>query len=209
MKGIFLLATAIALTASANAQFSASSGGGDLIPAVGSTGDNAGWDAANVDHDLTIAAAPGTASVTVPVAVTCIDSVVLDGLTHTWSGDTMAILRDPNDVGYVIWIRPEIEVGETCCGNIGDFLAGGSFTFVQPGTSANGELTATGDYAPGEWDQTLSSNSPTLPVVWPSPDENIFNTPLNSITGPAGVWTISIYDFAGGDSGSFDDFTLN
>ncbi|MCP5024105.1 MAG: hypothetical protein GY930_20345, partial [bacterium] len=47
------------------------------------------------------------------------------------------------------------------------------------------------------------------PVVWPSPDENIFNTPLNSITGPAGVWTISIYDFAGGDSGSFDDFTLN
>ncbi len=208
MKGIFLLAAALGLTASANAQFSVSSGGGDLIPATG-TGGPAGWDGANLDHDLTLAFAPGTASVNVPVAVTCIDSVVLDGLAHTWAGDTMAILRDPNDVGYVIWIRPGLQVGQTCCGSSNDFLGGGSFTFLEPGTSANGEIVPGLDFTPGEWDQTLSSNDPTTPVTWPSPDENIFNTPLNSITGPAGVWTISIYDFAGGDTGSFDDFTLN
>ncbi len=209
MKGIFLLAAALGLTASANAQFSVSSGGGDLIPAAGSTGGAGGWDGANLDHDLTLAVAPGTASVNVPVAVTCIDSVVLDGLNHTWAGDTLAILRDPNDVGYVIWIRPGLQVGQTCCGSSSDFLGGGSYTFIEPGTSANGEIVPGVDFAPGEWDQTLSSNDPTTPVTWPSPDENIFNTPLNSITGPAGVWTISIYDFAGGDSGSFDDFTLN
>ncbi len=210
MKKFFLLAAALGLATSANAQFSVSSGGGDVIPAGGAnTGAPAGWDAANLDHDLTIAQAPGTASVNVPVAVTCINSVVLDGLTHTWAGDTLGILRDPNDVGYVIWIRPDLEVGQTCCGSAGDFLSGGTFTFVEPGTSANGALPYVGDMAPGEWDQTFSSNAPVNPVTWPSPDETIFNTPLSGISGPAGVWTISIYDFAGGDVGSFSDFTLN
>jgi hypothetical protein len=209
MKNLFLLVAALGLATSANAQFSVSSGAGDTIPAAGATGGPGGWDPANVDHDLISALAPGFASVMVPNAVTCIDSVVLDGLTHTWVGDTMGILRDPNGVGYVIWIRPDIEVGQACCGSAGDLLPGGTFTFVEPGTSANGELPFAGDMAPGVWDQSLSSNAPLNPVTWPSPDEMIMNVPLSGITGPSGVWTISIYDFAGGDVGSFTGFTLN
>jgi hypothetical protein len=101
MKSIYLLVASLGFAATASAQFSVSSGAGDLIPAAGSTGANAGWDAANLDYDLTLAVAPGFASVNVPVGVTSIDSIVIDDLTHTWSGDTMGVLRDPTGVGHL------------------------------------------------------------------------------------------------------------
>ena len=37
----------------------------------------------------------------------------------------------------------------------------------------------------------------------------VFNTPMSQISGPAGAWTLSIYDFAAQDSGAFLDVTLN
>jgi hypothetical protein len=202
------LACCLALAAPASAQFSVSSGAGSPIPASGS-GTSTGWDTANVDHDMALTDPPGQASVNVPVAVMSIDSIAIDGLVHSWIGDLMCVLRDPQGVGHLVFLRPEIELGETCCGNSGNFL-NGTYTFVEAGTPGSmGPLPQTGDAPPGTWDQSFSSNDALNPVVWPAPDENVLNTPLGNISGPAGSWTLAFYDWAGGDTGSFSSFTLN
>ncbi len=61
---ILSLFACVALTATANAQFSVSSGIGNVIPLNG-TGDSNGWDINNIDHDTSLTAVPGTASVMV------------------------------------------------------------------------------------------------------------------------------------------------
>jgi len=200
VKTLALIAL-VTLSAAAEAQFSIA-GPGDLIPAAGS-GSSTGWDTANLDHDFTATNAPATSTVMVPVPVNCIDSITIIGLSHTWIGDLQAVLVDPNGVGWTIFLRPEIEVGETCCGNPGNF------TFVDPGTSMNGPLPQTGDPAPGDYDQSWQSFDAVSNLVWPDGDENVFNVPLSGISGPAGAWTLNIYDWAAGDSGSFEIWMLN
>ena len=216
MKTLFLLLASFGVAVTASAQsFSVSSVGGDLIPASGK-GSSVGWDLAGLDYDLVVQAAvspPGTASVTVPEPVVSIESIVLEGLNHTWVGDIMAVLRDPLGVGHLIWIRPGLAVGSVTGGN-GASFSGGTYTFVESGTPGSlGPLPAVavgmGGIATGTYDQSFSTNDAVNPIVWPSGDEMVFNTPLSAITGPAGTWSIEIYDFVGDDVGSFTGFTLN
>ena len=163
MKALYYLA-AVGLAASAQAQFSASSGTGGGIPLPPSTGGIGGWDPAGLDYDLTQAEAPDTVTIMVPVAVNCIDSIEIDGLEHTWMGDTMAVLRDPNGMGHLIWIRPNMGQNATCCGNGGNILPG-LHTFVEAGTDPNsqGPLPLVGD-APPEF-----GTSPFPPVTQQAP----------------------------------------
>jgi len=202
-----ILAVSILLAGSASAQFS-ETGVGDFIPAGGvNTGNPAGFDTSNMDHDFTQTDPPGVGSVTVAQPVTSIDSIELTGLDHTWAGDLQIVLTDPNGVGYNIMFRPGLGPGATCCGNGDDLL--GDYIWVSPGQSTNGPIPAAasggGSIAPGTYDQSWDSMAG---VVWPEPDENVFNTPMNTITGPAGVWTLSIYDWAALDPGMWASWTL-
>ncbi len=179
MKTTYFCIAFLGLVASANAQFSVSAGAGDFIPAGGTnTGSPSGFDLNGLDHDFTIAQPPGTASVAVPVAVTSIESIEIEGLDHTWCGDLVITLTDPAGVGHMIMIRPGLNGGTDCCGIDGDF--GGTYTFVEAGSAGSlGIITtdANGDIAPGIYDQTFESGG-TPSTMWPSGDENVFNTPM-------------------------------
>ena len=193
-KLITLAGLSVALSATANAQFSAS-GGGSFIPTSG-TGDGT--------YDTALPTFPATSAATVGVAVTSVDSIEIQGLSHSWCGDTMAVLEDPAGVGHLIWLRPGyLNTGNF--GNSGDF-DGGDYTIVGDGSGASLPTTSgAGGAAAGTYNQTFSSGG----VTWVSGNHGINNTAMGSITGPAGDWVLNIYDWAGGDSGSFQGWTLN
>jgi len=198
------IAIPLLLAAPAAAQFSVSSSGGDLIPASG-TGSGTGWDTGGADHDLAAHDAespPGTATVAVVENVSSIDSVVIHGLTHTWSGDTQAVLWSPDGVGTNLFVRPGL-LNNGGFGNSGDWT-GTDVTIVGSGGGGNA-LEISGDMLSSPYTNGGDNGNGT---VWPDGDENIFNTDLGLVSGPAGDWTLAIYDYAGGDSGSFTDFTL-
>ena len=196
-KLISLAGLSVALSATANAQFSVS-GGSSAIPASGTGGEG------GATYDTIMPAFEATSAVAVGVAVTSIDSIQIDGLGHTWVGDTQATLEDPNGVEHLIWLRPGyLNTGNF--GNSGDF-DGGTYTIVGDGSGASLPTTSgTVGPAAGTYNQTFSSGA----VTWVSGTNGINNTPMASISGPAGSWSLNIYDWAGGDSGSFSAWTLN
>ena len=196
-------ALAFALSSTANAQFSVS-GGGSNIPSSGTGGDAVSAGDGGAFYDSVQAGLQGTSSVAVANPVTSITSIQIQGLSHTWVGDTQATLEDPNGVEHLVWLRPGyLATGNF--GNSGDF-DGGSYTFVGDGSGASLPTTSgTGGAAAGTYNQTFSSGGTT----WISGTNGINNTPMGSITGPAGNWSLNIYDWAGGDSGSFSGWTLN
>ena len=196
MRIIKLLATAglaMGLAATASAQFSVS-GGGSAIPASGTGGGGT--------FPTVLPLTPAVATATVPVAVTSIDAITITDLNHTWCGDTQATLSDPNGVEHLIWLRPGQGGSGSSFGNSGDFT--GTITMVESGGSA---LPITGDVpSPASYNQSFDTGTG---VTWNSGDAGIVNTPMSAITGPAGTWTLTIYDWAGGDSGSFSGWTLD
>jgi len=197
MKILKLLAVAglaATLSATANAQFSVS-GGGSTIPASGSGGGGT-W-------DTLMPPTPATSAVTVPDAVTGIDCVTIDGLAHTWIGDVQATLQDPNGVQHNIFVRPGY-LNTSGFGNSGDF-DGGSYTFVETGGSDLPNDSGSAGAAAGCWNQDFDTGGTT----WVSGTNGINNTALSAITGPAGTWTLTIYDWGAGDSGSFTGWTLS
>jgi hypothetical protein len=181
----------LTLAASASAQFSVS-GPASLIPASGTGGGGT--------YPTTLPGTPAISTVTVSAAVVNIDSIVINDIAHTWSGDTQATLADPNGVEHLIWLRPGLSATGGF-GSSGDFT--GTITMVESGGAA---LPITGDIAPGTYNQAFDSGNGG---VWNSGDAGIVNTPMSAISGPAGTWTLRIYDWASGDSGSFSGWTLN
>ncbi|MFT7486776.1 MAG: hypothetical protein ACI9F9_002632 [Candidatus Paceibacteria bacterium] len=201
-KFVVLAGLSVAFSATANAQFTVS-GGGSMIPNSGTGGD------ANVNGDggaTWDSVQPGleaTATVAVPVGVTSIDSIEIDGLSHTWVGDLQLTLEDPAGVEHLIFVRPGFQNTSTF-GTAGDFL-GGTYTFVETGgaslpTSSNGL-----DIPAGTYNQSFDTGG----TVWNSGTNGINNTLMTGITGAAGTWTLHMYDWAGGDSGNFTAWTLN
>jgi hypothetical protein len=193
-KFIALAGLTVALSASASAQFAAS-GPGSAVPSSGSGGGGV--------FPLSLPAGEAASPATVGVAVTSIESIVVDGLNHTWVGDLQMTLADPAGVEHLIFLRPGY-LNTSGAGTAGDFV-GGTYTFVETGgaslpTSSNGL-----DIPAGTYNQTFDSGG----VVWVSGDAGINNTVMSGITGPAGDWTLKIYDWAGGDVGSFTGWTLN
>ena len=192
LKLLSLAGLAVALSSTANAQFSAS-GAGAAIPASGTGG-------GGTAPDVALPPSPAVSTAAVGVAVSNIDSIVIDGLSHTWIGDLQMTLSDPNGVEHLFVMRPG-STG-TSAGNSGDFT-GATYTFVETGGVA---LPTTGDAAPGTYDQSFDTGNG---FAWTSGTLGINNTPLSAISGPAGNWTLTIYDWAGGDTGSFSGWTLN
>ena len=197
MRTLNLLSTVsigIALSATAQAQFSVS-GGGSAVPASGLGGGM--WDQG-------MPTAPGTSTVNVPEAVTTINSVVLEGFSHDWGGDVHVTLVDPNGVEHNLFLRPGFQnPAGADFGTPGDFESG-DYTIVESGgddlpTVANGA-----DIAPGTYNQSFSTGG----VSWTDGTNNIFNTPMGAIAGPAGDWELRIYDWGVGDNGSFSGWTL-
>jgi hypothetical protein len=185
----------IALSATAQAQFSVS-GAGASVPASGLGGGM--W-------PMGMPVEPGVSTVAVPEAVTFISSLVIEGFQHDWGGDVHATLTDPSGVEHNLFLRPGFmnPVGADF-GTPGDFLFG-NYTIVESGGAALPTLSDGANISPGTYNQTFSTGGTT----WVSGTNGIVNTPLGSITGPQGTWTLRIYDWGAGDNGSFTGWTLN
>ncbi len=185
----------LGLASTASAQFSVSGPGSPIPNSGGSGGVGDTWPTV---QPTSVA----VSTVNVPVQIAGVASIEVQGLTHTYVGDLQMTLRDPDGVEHLIFVRPGLLTGATCCGWNGNFLVG-DYTFIETGSAT---IPITGDISPGTYDQafdTLAGQS------WVSGTSGIVNTVMSGIEGPAGDWTLTIYDWAGGDLGSFTGWTLN
>lgn len=179
-----MLIMAALCTENAAAQFSFS-GPGSSIPASGTGGGGT--------FPTTLPPSPAVSSINVPTSVASLSSIVISNMTHTYAYDLLATIKDPNGVEHLIWIRP---------GGSIDFTGSGQYTYVESGAV---DMPSTPSIPPGTYNQSFSSYNGT---PWVSGDSSIFNTPLSSISGPPGMWTLTIYDWAGADTGAFSGWTI-
>jgi subtilisin-like proprotein convertase family protein len=128
--------------------------------------------------------------------------LTMTGLTHTWAGDLIATLQAPDGTTADIMRR----VGATSSSALGDSSNfGGTYRYIDSGVDpvpplvaldTNGVL-ASGDY----WATTLGTAT------------NAGNKVNLNLTfgghSAAGLWTLTISDNAGGDTGSLQSATLN
>lgn len=186
----------MAATAAASAGvFTVSGAGGPIVDNVGGT------------YPGVFPTGPSVFTVTVPNQVKTVTSVKLQGLTHTWIGDLQAVLRDPAGNGHNLFVRPGyLNTGNF--GNSGDFL-GGDYTFVDCGTA--GALTLPTSSA-------VATNPPAGSYLqafgvgagaWPSGTSAVDNNCIGTIKGAAGVWTLTMYDWGGGDTGAITGWMLS
>ena len=190
-------ALGLGLSTSASAQMSVSDMTGGPIPATNSGGTGASWDTAQpTDY--------ASSTVSVPVAVTNVNSITIEGLTHTWIGDLQVTLRDPNGMEHNVFVRPGY-LNSSTFGDSSNFN-GGDYTFVQCGAAHDLPTMSGGGQDPvaGDYNQTFDTGG----VTFTDGNNNIFNTPMCSISGPSGDWTLLIYDWAGGDMGSYTGWSL-
>jgi hypothetical protein len=195
-KTISLLALAAALSSTAQAQFSVTSASGDAVPAFGFDGDGV-WPTG-------LPTQPGVATVEVPEAVTGIDRVVIEGFQHTWGGDVQVTLEAPTGEQFNLFLRPGYQSPSgSIFGTPGDFLPG-TYVIVESGGASLPTQADGVNISPGTYNQSFSTGG----VTWNSGDAGVLNVPLGSITGAAGTWSLKVYDWGFGDSGSFTGFTL-
>jgi len=188
-----LFAALLGLSAAAQAQFTVT-GPGATIPAANN---NAGT------YATTLPSIPATATVNVPVPVFQIDSIEVLGLSHTYVGDLTMTLRDPNGVEHLLWSRPAFGNG-SIFGTGGDFT-GGDYTWVESGAPNDMPSVTGGDLLPGEYNQEFGTGQ----VPWNNGESGIYNTPLSGISGPAGNWTLVVYDwYTTADDGTFTSWKL-
>lgn len=140
-----------------------------------------------------------TTNVVVTNPVTSITAVRVSGLTHTWRGDIQMHLTDPGGTRYNVVVRPGFtgaNAGDGGNYNVGDY------TFVQSGggTIAQGTVNING----GTYNQFLNTGG----GQWTSGTYVINNTALNSISGAAGTWSLTITDWFAADVGSITGWTL-
>ena len=131
-----------------------------------------------------------TVNVTVPVAD--VVSVALDGFDHTWLGDVHVILETPAGVRHNVMHRPGFT--GTGFGNSGD-PGGSPHIFVETGGLS---VPVMGDMPADTYNQSFG--------VWPG--GLVLNTPMTTISGTAGTWSLYIYDWAGADVGLITGWTL-
>lgn len=185
---MFAVASAAALILAGAAAADTASGPGGVIPVAGTGGDGAVWPSV-------FPTSPYVSTVNLGVGVASVNSVTLSGLSHTWVGDLQVVLFAPDGTGHNILVRPGF-VGAGF-GSDGD-LTGGDYTFVESGGSA---FPTAGAVAGGTYNQSFG--------IWASGTGNVFNTPMGSIAGGSGLWTLRIYDWAGGDVGELSGWTLD
>lgn len=177
--------------ARAQAPFSVSGGGG-VIPASGSGGGGQ-W-------AYTMPASSGTAltSSPVPADACVITEVRILGLSHTWVGDLQIVLVSPSGRRSNLVVRP----GYTGSGyGSGGDCTGGTYSIVDFDTSGVGTVPSSGDWLPGTYAQSWG--------IWPTGSASIYNIVLQSLTAETGVWGLEIYDWEGGDTGSFSGWEMH
>lgn len=168
-------------------------GGGGLVPATGTGGTGAVWPG-------TFPASPfsNTYNVTLPAGATQIVKVDLVFSTqHTWIGDLLVVLTDPSGGMHNLLHR----VGST--GNAVGFacdLNGAYSLYETAGQAWPTVCPATTDIPAGDYNQSVGA--------WPSGTNGVFNTPLSAIPVANGNWTLTVYDWAGGDSGALGSWQL-
>lgn len=202
---IFIVAIAIGALSS-TAMAGLVSGPGGAIPPTG-TGGGGTW---NNGNPTAMPTAPFISTVNITDGVAGVNSITFTNLTHTWIGDLQAVLFDPNGVGHNIFVRPGVGAGGSTVGSNTNFL--GNYTFVESGAPNNLPILASGDTSfnqpSGVYNQTFQG-SPTAMGSWDNGAQNIWNTPMNQISGGAGIWTLYIWDWALGDVGSLESWTLD
>jgi hypothetical protein len=147
-------------------------------------------------------------SMPLPASASNVRSVKLIGLSHTWIGDLQITVFDPAGNGHNLVVRPGLPSGSVCCGFSASYS--GDYVFVDPTT-------------PGALPWPATNPSPSLPqgtyvqefgtswgnVGWTSGNAHVFNTPMASIPATPGIWTLTIYDWAAGDSGAFAGWEIS
>ena len=192
MKKIFLLSTTFALLLASQAaaqSFSVSGPGGSIPDCPFSPGV---W---NVQPNWSTF----TSSVFVSNPVFSITMVRLDGLNHTFRGDLHFFLHDPVGNRYNVIVRPGFN--GVNAGDGGNYQAG-TYDIVETGGSPlnQGAVNING----GTYNQFLNTGG----GAWTSGTYVINNTPLTSIMGQAGTWTLEIVDWFAADTGALTGWTL-
>jgi subtilisin-like proprotein convertase family protein len=187
-----VIAAAAAMTSSASAQCVNGVGNGGGFPVTGS-GDGT--------FDTVLPSAPLVVTLSVPTitAGNVLKEVHINGVTHTWSGDTQWTLESPANPGVSY---------NLLCGMPSDWSAdfGGSYVLIDPiqASSCAGATAfpwnvaspiASGTYMQDFGGFTNGSNG-------------IFNTGVESIPVGTGTWTLRIYDWVGGDIGALTSWDL-
>jgi subtilisin-like proprotein convertase family protein len=167
-------------------------GAGGTIPTAG-TGGGGTWPTV-----FPPSAFSSTASITTPAGSTSIVRLKINGLNHTWVGDLQIVLDDPSGVRHTILHRAGSTAGSVGSGC--DLLTG-DYSFYQA-YGPNIEAGCSSTISPGSYLQSFGD--------WVSGTQSVFNDPLSAIPVIAGTnnWTLTIYDWAGGDTGTFTSWEL-
>lgn len=170
---------------------------GGLIPAAGTGGGT---------YPGTLPASPSLFTLGVaalPPGATVVTEVRFIGAAHTWVSDTQFVLEDPSGGRHNLFVRPGNATGT---GFSCDYA--GNYTIIPPCTAASlampATCTGTAILTAGTYDQYFGRGT----LAWPSGTNGIFNTPLSSIAAATGTWTLRVYDWVGGDTGSLVSFDV-
>jgi hypothetical protein len=168
-------------------------GVGGPVPAAGTGGTGAVW-------PTTLPATPfvSSYSVNVPTGATQLLKVDLNFSTeHTWAGDVFAVLTDPTGANHNLVHR----LGSTGSGaGLNCDFNGAYSIYESAGQAWPVTCPGSGNIPAGDYDQSFGG--------WTSGNQGIFNTPLSAIPVSSGTWTLTIYDWAGGDSGALGSWQL-
>ena len=194
---ISVAAAAASLTPNAMAQCVAGGTGG-AVPSAG-TGDGT-WPGA-----LPTSPMIGSLTTVTPSGATVINSVKLNGLSHTWVGDMHIVLAEPGGAKHTIVHRVGSAGGSFGCAAD----ASGNYVIVDAvgsnGCNGLNPMDCSSDpVTPGTYTQSFGD--------WPTGSAGIANTALEAIPVPTDAlphtWTLYIYDWAGGDVGALTSFEL-
>ncbi len=120
---------------------------------------------------------------------------------HTWVGDLVVRLTAPNGDDVHLFSRPGA-ASPTAFGNTGD-MSGGPYVFVNSGGGDFLPASAITPVPTGTYNR--STNNPLAP---PTPnDPDTFGIFAGDPSG--GNWTLTVEDWAGGDSGGIASWSLD
>ncbi len=188
---------AVAITASAQTTYSAAGPGGAIPDGSGN----------NVPGVPLVS----TATITNSGIINFV-TVDFSGLSHTYVGDLTMVLTHPNGFTSIdLMLRPGRGLGTNdTFGYSSDFVATNTYSFSDAGASLFGvsppAAIASGIYIPSSNNNApgLAATNLSLYVYTPTSFASTFGG-LDS----AGIWTLTITDWAGVDTGSVEGWTVN
>jgi subtilisin-like proprotein convertase family protein len=154
---------------------------------------------------------PGTLTSTIAVPAGSVISVNNVSITmgtgigptgaHTWVGDLVATLTSPGGDNVHLFARTGTTTS-TGFGSTAD-LSGGPYVFVNSGGTAWQHTSTPTPIPPG----TYNRSTTLLPAVPPTQDNDDYSVFVGDPSG--GNWTLTLQDFAGGDTGGLVSWSLD